>query len=117
MTLIPPRKELRMSDQDLILLNALVGVVLPLLVALVTKNVSSARFKSLALLVLSGIGGYLTTLLASDAAVDWKTVGVAVLTIFVTAVASFFGFTKPAKIAGSDGLIQAAVPGGLGKAA
>jgi hypothetical protein len=48
---------------------------------------------------------------------DWKSVGVAVLTIFVTAVASFFGFTKPARIAGSDGVIQAAVPGGLGKAA
>lgn len=106
-----------MSDQDLLLLNALVGVVLPLLVALITKSGSSARFKSLALLVLSGVGGYLTTLLASDAAVDWKSVGVAVVTIFVTAVASFFGFTQPAKIAGSDGAIQNAIPGGLGKVA
>lgn len=106
-----------MSDQDLLLLNALVGVALPLLVALVTKNVSSDRFKALALLVLSGISGYLTTLLAADVAVDWKSVAAAVLTIFVTAVASFFGFTKPAKIAGSDGLIQSVVPGGFGKVA
>jgi len=106
-----------MSAQDLLLLNALVGIVLPLLVALVSAQVASARLKSSLLLLLSAIAGYLTTLLASDADVNWKTVGTAVLTIFVTAVASFFGFTQPAKIAGSDGAIQGAVPGGLGKAA
>ena len=106
-----------MSPTDLLLLNALVGVVLPLLVALVTKNVSSARFKSLALLVLSALSGYFTVLLATDEPLDWQTVARSALTVAVAAVASFFGFTKPMGIAGSDGAIQSAVSGGLGKAA
>jgi hypothetical protein len=106
-----------MSPTDLLILNAIVGVVIPLLVALVTKQNASSRFKSWALLVLSALGGYFTTLLASDAPVDWKSVGLATLSIFVTAVASYYGFTKPARVAGTEGIIQRNITGGLGKAA
>jgi predicted ABC-type exoprotein transport system permease subunit len=106
-----------MSPSDLLLLNALIGVVIPLLVALVTKNVSSDRFKSLALLVLTAVGAYLSQLLLSDGPVNWETVARTALTIGVAAVASFFGFTKPMGIAGSDGVIQRKVSGGFGKAA
>jgi len=106
-----------MSPQDLLLLNALVGIVLPLLVALVTKQAASSGLKSAFLLGLSALGGYLTTLLYNDAAVDWKSVAVASLTVFVSAVASYYGFTKQVKLAGAEGVIQTKIPGGLGKAA
>jgi len=49
--------------------------------------------------------------------VEWENVGKAVAAIFASAVISFFGLTKPWGIAGSDGVIQAKVPKGLGKAA
>jgi hypothetical protein len=106
-----------MSPTELLFINVLIGVVIPLVVALVTAQVSSPKVKSTALLVLSGIAGYLSTLLVADVAVNWKTVGVTILTIIVAAVASFFGFTSPWGLAGSDGAIQKRVPGGFGKAA
>lgn len=106
-----------MSPQELLLLNAAVGILIPLLVAVVTAKVSSPKVKSSVLLALSAVAGYLTTLLAGNQEVDWKNVAVAILTIFVAAAASFFGFTKPAGLAGSDGVIQAKSPRGIGKAA
>lgn len=103
--------------QDILLLNALVGIVIPLVVALVTAKVASAKVKASVLLVLSAVGGYLTTLLVADVPVNWKNVATAIFTIVVAAGASFFTATKPLGIAGSDGVIQAKVSGGLGKAA
>lgn len=88
----------------------LVGVVLPALVALVTKQVASPRVKSIALIALSAAAAVLTPLLGADA-VDVETVFISFLTIFGTAILSYYGILKPTGI--TEG-IASKVPGGIG---
>lgn len=95
----------------------LLGIVFPFLVALVTKQVSSAAFKSLLLLILSVLSGGVTewiTAVNQNQDFEWQRWALnAVLTI-LTGAATVLGF-KP--LVGQTGVIQNAVPGGLGKPA
>jgi VIT1/CCC1 family predicted Fe2+/Mn2+ transporter len=75
-------------------LSALIGVVLPILVALVTKNAHSATLKSVLLLILSAVSGFLTELQTSGNFVWQQALFGAVMT-FVVGVATLFGLWKP----------------------
>lgn len=96
------------------------GILLPFLVDLVTKKLASGAVKSSVLLALSLIAGVLTEFLGAltaDRPFDWSTAGYGAVTAFITGVAAFFGFLSPFGISGSSGIIQAAVPAGIGTAA
>jgi len=98
-------------------LNAGVNVVLPILVALVTARVAGGTVKALVLLVLSGISGFLISWLdALNGGVPFDMSQAAFTTVlgFMVAVASHFGLWKPTGVTGSEGAVQASIPGGLG---
>ena len=75
-------------------LSALIGVVIPILVALVTKHATSPTVKSLLLLGLSAVSGFLTELLNNANFNLEQAVFGAVLT-FVVGTAALFGLWKP----------------------
>lgn len=107
---VPPATQFVNEGQ--VLLNVVVGVLLPLLVALVTHRVAAEWLKSLILLALSVLGGLLTTVGVDS--FHWKDFLLAFAVQFGSAVASHFGALKPLGITGSTGAIQTAIPAGLG---
>lgn len=88
----------------------LVGVVLPAVVALVTKELASSKFKNTVLLALSAVSAVVVPL-AGATSLDLKQFATSFLTIFGTAVLAYVGVYKPR---GTTAAVQAAVPGGLG---
>lgn len=98
---------------DAFIISAIVGAVLPALVALVTNRFASSQFKSLTLLGLTAVSSVLTPLVGS-ATVNWRTVLTTFAVQFGSAVLAYYGALKPLNIAGTDGLIQTKVEGGLG---
>ena len=96
-------------------LTFLVATILPAIVAFVTKRFAASQWGAVVLLFLSVISGWLTSLYAvPDHSFDPKTAAIAIVTTFVTAVATHFGLLKPVKITGSEGVIQKAIPAGVG---
>jgi hypothetical protein len=98
-------------------LNAGVGVILPIVVALITSRVADGAVKALVLLALAAVSGYLISWLDatnSGVAFDFSQASFTAVLGFVVAVASHFGLWKPAALTGSGGSIQNALPGGLG---
>lgn len=75
-------------------LSAIVGVLIPILVALVTKHSTSPAVKSILLLLLSGVSGFLTEMI-NDASFNWQQALFGAVLTFVVGVASFFGLWKP----------------------
>lgn len=75
-------------------LSALIGVLIPILVALVTKHATSPTIKSLLLLVLSTVSGFLTELLNNANFILEQAVFGSVLA-FVVGTATLFGLWKP----------------------
>lgn len=94
-------------------LPILVGVVLPALVALVTKQLASSRFKNLALIGLSAVSAVVVPLVGATT-YDLKAIVNNFLVIFGTGVLSYYGILKPQ---GIPEKIQTAIPGGLGNGA
>lgn len=94
---------------------ALVAVVIPFVVDLVTKKFAASGVKSAVLLALTLITGLVTEWINAVNAghtYDWETgLTTAVLT-FLLSVGVFFGFTKPTGLTGADGVL--ATKGGIG---
>lgn len=100
---------------DLLLINTIVGIVLPVLVALLTKAAAPDWVKAMASLLLSAVAGVLTPMLtAGDNPVDWKLVLITILQVFVLSVVAHIGLLKPVGLTGGAGVIAVAVPGGVG---
>lgn len=80
-----------------LIITALVGLIIPALVALVTKETLPAWAKSLLLLLLSTAAGILAGVTGSppQSWTEWKTVLVAILVTFVSAAASQFAVWQP----------------------
>lgn len=100
------------------LLTLLVSVVLPALVALVTKRMASPALKSVTLLLLAALTGFLSELLHALTTALPFDLGAAAFTwlaSFLIAVVSHYGLLKPTGLTGSQGVIAAAVPGGIGE--
>jgi hypothetical protein len=103
-----------------LLIFVLVGLVLPLLVDLVTKRLSSSVVKSMTLLALSLITGVLTEWLAAmnqGVTFDWVSAVYGAAISFVVGTVSFFGLAAPIGLSGYNGAIQKHLPGGIGSTA
>lgn len=99
------------------LLTLLVSVVLPALVALVTRRMASSGLKAVVLVGLAAVTGFLSELLDALVHATVFDLGAALmmwLTAFIVAVAAHYGLLKPTGVTGSQGAIANAVPGGLG---
>ena len=99
-------------------LTFLIAVVLPAVVALVTKRWASGTLKAVVLIVLSLVNGWLTSLQATGGTFEVKAAVVGFFVSFVTAVAAHYGLlnTNALALTGRDGAIARAVPGGIGSA-
>lgn len=99
------------------LLTLLVSVVLPALVALVTRRMASSGLKATVLALLAAVLGFGSELLDALTQGGVFDVGAGVyawVTAFVIAVAAHYGLLKPTGVTGSQGAIASAIPGGLG---
>ena len=97
---------------------ALVGLVLPFLVDLVTKKLASGAVKQTVLLVLSLVSGVLVAYLGalnSGTAFDWVVAGTGAFISFITGVATFLGLdTTP--VLGRNSVLSNPTPNfGIGK--
>jgi len=102
---------------DLNWLDLLLSLALPMLVALVTARVAHPAIKALTLAFLAALASVLQALVAVDgvfSSVDWSNTASQAVAIFLVGVGLHFGRLSPLKVTGSDGVIQGAVPAGLG---
>jgi hypothetical protein len=86
------------STYDFSLLSALtilVQVMLPILVAVVTKTSASGTVKALALLVLTSVTQFVSMWIDNFNHFDVKVAGVNVVVGFVISAATYFGLWKP----------------------
>ncbi len=95
-------------------LTVVISVFLPMVVALVTKQVASSGVKAIVLLALTVVTGALTQIQADGGTFDWKTTVTQTVVAFVIAVGVHYGLLKPIAITGSEGKIQTKVTGGIG---
>lgn len=77
------------------IVNLIVGVLLPILVALVTKYEANPKVRATLLLVLSCITGVLNSWLAGPLGFDWAQAIWSAMTVFIIGVATLFGLWKP----------------------
>jgi hypothetical protein len=77
------------------LVTLVVGVLLPILVAVITKYESSAKVKSTLLLALSGVSAVLNSWLNTPSGFDWQQAVWGAVTTFIIGVASLFGLWMP----------------------
>ncbi len=87
-------------------LTMIISVFLPMIVALVTKQVASGGLKAVILLFLSAVTGTLTQIAAANGVFDLKDAIVATVMSFVIAVGIHFGLLSPTGLTGSEGKIQ-----------
>jgi hypothetical protein len=107
-----------MPNPDLITwLTFAVSVILPAIVAFVTKQDAHPGVKAIVLLVLSAVTGFVGEWLdAAQHGVAYNFQGGAVAAImsFSVAVLVHLGLLAPTGVTGSQGAIQRRVPGGIG---
>lgn len=80
--------------------SLLIGVFIPILVGLVTKRVTSPAVKSLLLLALSAVSGFLTEYVNSANFV-WQQALLTTVVTFVIGVATYYGLWRPTGVAGA----------------
>jgi hypothetical protein len=95
-------------------LNLVLGVVLPMLTALVTARFANAAVKSLVLALLSIIAVALQGILQNGDILHVKPFIYTVAFQFLVAVGAHFGLLKPISLTGTAGAIQTAAPAGIG---
>ena len=101
---------------DLNWLLVVTGFVVPMLVALVTKQVANPGVKATVLAAFSALGGVLTEIqsVSGDlSAMSWNAVLANAVGVFLLGVGAHFGLLNPTGITGADGVIQTKVPGGI----
>lgn len=84
------------------LLTLVVSVFLPLITALVTKKMATSGLKAVTLLLLTAVSSFvseLITVLANDEYFDVGTLILKWIISFIVAVAAYFGFWNPTRIA------------------
>lgn len=91
----------------------LLGILLPAAVALVTKRYADSWVKAVTLLALAALMALVDVIRDNAGIVSgqmfWDT-----LFLFLDAVGLHFGLLQPTRITGSNGVIQRAVPQGIG---
>ena len=101
-------------ELDLTWLNMAIAVVLPAVVAVITKRMADGGWKAITLLFLSALTAVLTEIYAVGGSFDLLSAVGRLVVVFAIATASHYGLLQPLKITGKDGAIQAVVPGGIG---
>lgn len=98
---------------DPTILQITLGVILPMVVALVTRRFTDGSVKAITLLGLSTLSGVLTQVAADGGSFAfWPTV-LAAMETFAMGVLAHYGLWKPIQVTGDDGVINRLVPGGL----
>jgi hypothetical protein len=100
------------------LLGLFVSVILPAIVALVTNRFATSQVKSLTLLALAALTGFLTELfnaLDHGTGYDVRAGIFSWAASFVVAVVSHYGLLKPTAVTGTNGLLATALPSGVGR--
>lgn len=100
--------------------SAVLGALVPLVTALLTKAQATVRTKATLSTVLVWLGGTAVALASKDGAFDAHTTAETVVTAFVTYLAGYQGFWKPLGVIGgtSPGVVDRATAGfGIGKRA
>lgn len=107
-----------LASADLVTwLGFAVSVILPALVAFVTKQTAHSGVKAIVLLVLAAVTGFVDTWIdAANQGVifNFGAAAVATLMSFAVAVLAHYGLLKPVSVTGSTGAIQTNVSGGIG---
>jgi hypothetical protein len=94
-----------------------INAVLPALVALVTAREAHPGVKAVMLLFLSSLTAFLTTwqhALDTGTPINWAQAGVTALVGFAVGVLAHFGLLGPIALTGAGGVIQKALPRGIG---
>lgn len=103
---------------DIATLGIVLGTIIPILVALVTKRVANPGQKAVINFLLSAIAGSLSVVVAQAqndlVNIDVSSFVSAIALTWVTSVASHYGLLKPTGVTGTNGAVQAAIPGGVG---
>jgi hypothetical protein len=92
---------------DLSVAQVILAVVLPAVVALVTKTVTHSGTKALVLLALSIVSGVLTDVLAQGGDWDLQTALGSAVGQFALAVVAHYGLLKPLNVTGSHSTLAA----------
>lgn len=107
-----------MSTPSLITwLGFAVSVVLPIIVALVTKQTANPGLKAVVLLALSAVTGFGSSWLDAlngGTSFSMGTATVSALLSFAIGVLSHFGILRGLGVTGSQGAVATKFPGGLG---
>ena len=72
----------------------LVGILIPVITAIITKKVASSQIKAISTLTLTAITATVGTLVGLDGEWAWREFGNAFMSTFVPAIASYYGFWK-----------------------
>lgn len=102
-----------MIELDVLTLSLLVGTVVPLLVALVTKARASSTVKGVANLVLSFLAGGLAYLAANEGSAPWQEVAGAGLGAWTLSGVAFHNLWKP--LGTTEAVADATAGVGVGK--
>lgn len=84
---------------DVSTLNLIAGLVIPLLVALVSKRVASSGVKGLLNALLSAIAGIIVVGIDNNGAFEANAVLNAGIATFVTSISAYYGIWKPTGVA------------------
>lgn len=90
---------LNLSDPTTVV--RILGLLIPILTAVVTKRVASQGLKSVVTLVLSAVTAGVAVLVADDGGWAWQAFVNAFINTFLPAIAMYYGFWKPTGVAGS----------------
>lgn len=101
-----------MNVSNLTLLNLLIGVIIPMLVAVLAHVRAASWVKSGLSISLAALGSVLATVVTSN--FHWRTFLVALAVQEVIAFVAHSGLLSQAQITGTTGLIQRLFPHGLG---
>lgn len=105
-------QNLNFDFTDPALLTRLIGIAVPLLVALLSKKVSSGGLKATLNVALSAIGGSVAYLTSAEGDLDFAGYVNAVLNTFTTGIIAYYGFLKPTGI--SDTITEKTAGFGIG---
>lgn len=75
-----------------------VSVLLPLVVGLVTTNVTSPHLKAILLLLFTAINGFLNQWISQGSDFQWRAAVVSWIFSYVTALALHYGYLKPSGV-------------------
>ena len=97
-----------MIEVDVAALTFVVGSLIPVLVALVTRARASGAVKAVANALLTAVSGALVVAIAQEGKIDVEHVLIGIAVTWFSSVSSHFGLLKPAGVTGAGGSVQRA---------